>query len=217
MGSNLLGLLATPFISAHLLVTHGRCGRELYIHSKWLIVGTMLYIVLRFARFFPTMGFVAASGRSVVLSLGYAIFALLSKKNKPFLNLNNGRRRKENMTKKERCLPRNCPWMQPIWGARYGFYIRPTAKWKCQCLCQLEHLQTLKTITPDELKALGSGTILANTYHLSLRPGVDLIDEGGWAFISLWIMTGQSYWFWAVFKFFHLRITAKFAEEGRYF
>ncbi len=38
---------------------------------------------------------------------------------------------------------------------------------------------TVKAITPEELHGLGAGMILANTYHLYLRPGVDLIRRFG--------------------------------------
>ncbi len=38
---------------------------------------------------------------------------------------------------------------------------------------------TVKTLTPDELKALGYGMVLANNYHLYLRPGADLIQKLG--------------------------------------
>jgi queuine tRNA-ribosyltransferase len=37
----------------------------------------------------------------------------------------------------------------------------------------------VKTMTPDELRAAGSSIILANTYHLLLKPGVDIIQEAG--------------------------------------
>ena len=33
---------------------------------------------------------------------------------------------------------------------------------------------TVKFVSPEELKDLGSGVVLANTYHLWLRPGEDL-------------------------------------------
>ena len=32
-------------------------------------------------------------------------------------------------------------------------------------------LATVKTLTPEQVKACGSGIILSNTYHLWLRPG----------------------------------------------
>jgi len=38
---------------------------------------------------------------------------------------------------------------------------------------------TVKTLTPDELKEMGANIILANTYHLYLRPGDDLIARMG--------------------------------------
>ena len=38
---------------------------------------------------------------------------------------------------------------------------------------------TVKTLTPDELIGLGTAAILANTYHLFLRPGGDLIERLG--------------------------------------
>ena len=40
-------------------------------------------------------------------------------------------------------------------------------------------LATVKTLTPEELKAVGSGVILSNTYHLWLRPGADVVDKAG--------------------------------------
>ena len=38
---------------------------------------------------------------------------------------------------------------------------------------------SVKTVSPDELEALGAKIILGNTYHLYLRPGHDLIERGG--------------------------------------
>ena len=38
---------------------------------------------------------------------------------------------------------------------------------------------TVKMLTPDELYEAHAGVILANTYHLWLRPGEDLIDKAG--------------------------------------
>src|SRR4029078_12647007 len=40
---------------------------------------------------------------------------------------------------------------------------------------------SVKTLTPDELSAAGCDILLANTYHLSLRPGVETLRRaGGW-------------------------------------
>ncbi len=38
---------------------------------------------------------------------------------------------------------------------------------------------TVKTLSPEELKEIGCGIILANTYHLWLRPGEDIVASAG--------------------------------------
>ncbi len=38
---------------------------------------------------------------------------------------------------------------------------------------------TVKAMTPEELRALGAGIVLGNTFHLMLRPGVDVIEAHG--------------------------------------
>ena len=38
---------------------------------------------------------------------------------------------------------------------------------------------SVKTLTPDELRAAGCDILLSNTYHLSLRPGVETVRELG--------------------------------------
>lgn len=46
---------------------------------------------------------------------------------------------------------------------------------------------TVKSLHPDEVRALGADIILGNTYHLHLRPGEDLIEElGGLHAFSGW-------------------------------
>src|SRR5262245_40608552 len=40
-------------------------------------------------------------------------------------------------------------------------------------------LGTVKAMTPEELESLGAGVILANTYHLHLRPGEDVVKALG--------------------------------------
>ncbi len=37
----------------------------------------------------------------------------------------------------------------------------------------------IKTLTPEEVKALGLAMVLANTYHLYLRPGISVIEKLG--------------------------------------
>ena len=38
---------------------------------------------------------------------------------------------------------------------------------------------TVKALTKDDLEEIGFEIILANTYHMYLRPGADIVDEGG--------------------------------------
>jgi queuine tRNA-ribosyltransferase len=38
---------------------------------------------------------------------------------------------------------------------------------------------TVKAMTPEELREIGSDIVLANTFHLMLRPGVDVIESHG--------------------------------------
>jgi len=38
---------------------------------------------------------------------------------------------------------------------------------------------TVKTLTPEDIRTLGFNMVLANTYHLSLRPGIDIIEHLG--------------------------------------
>ena len=38
---------------------------------------------------------------------------------------------------------------------------------------------TIKGLTPEQVKECGSGIVLANTYHLWLRPGEDIVKKAG--------------------------------------
>src|SRR3954454_4722634 len=38
---------------------------------------------------------------------------------------------------------------------------------------------TVKSLDPDELGAIGAGCVLANAYHLALRPGADTVRAMG--------------------------------------
>lgn len=72
---------------------------------------------------------------------------------------------------------------------------------------------TVKTLHPEEVRATGAQIILANTYHLMLRPGVDLIREaGGLHTFMNWkrpILTDSG-----GFQVFSLAANAKVTEEG---
>ena len=64
-------------------------------------------------------------------------------------------------------------------GARYGYLHTPHGKVELPMFMPVGTLANVKTLTPEEIVALGSGVILANTYHLSLRPGSDIVEKAG--------------------------------------
>ncbi|MBO7561195.1 tRNA guanosine(34) transglycosylase Tgt [Candidatus Saccharibacteria bacterium] len=74
---------------------------------------------------------------------------------------------------------------------------------------------TVKALTMKEMRELGSQAILANTYHLVLAPGTDLIDAaGGFAEFSSW--HGPSFTDSGGFQIFSLP-DVKLSEEGASF
>lgn len=63
--------------------------------------------------------------------------------------------------------------------ARLGEMITAHGVVKTPCFMPVGTLATVKTLTPDELKSLGTEIVLANTYHLYLRPGVGVVEKAG--------------------------------------
>ena len=64
-------------------------------------------------------------------------------------------------------------------GARRGRLHTPHGVIETPVYMPVGTQATVKTMSPDELKDIGSQIILSNTYHLHLRPGEDLIAEAG--------------------------------------
>ncbi|MDO4582176.1 MAG: tRNA guanosine(34) transglycosylase Tgt [Bacillota bacterium] len=64
-------------------------------------------------------------------------------------------------------------------GARAGLLHTPHGDVKTPVFMPVGTCATVKTMTVEELRALGAQIILSNTYHLYLRPGHDLIKEAG--------------------------------------
>lgn len=64
-------------------------------------------------------------------------------------------------------------------GARYGILHTPHGDVEVPMFMPVGTLATVKTLSPEELKEMGSGVILSNTYHLSLRPGADIVQKAG--------------------------------------
>lgn len=72
---------------------------------------------------------------------------------------------------------------------------------------------TVKTLTPEDLKDIGVGMLLANTYHLYLRPGVEVIEGiGGLHRFMAWdgaILTDSG-----GYQIFSLAHLLKMSDEG---
>lgn len=64
-------------------------------------------------------------------------------------------------------------------GARCGILHTPHGDVETPMFMPVGTLATVKFLSPEEIKALGAGVILANTYHLWLRPGEDIVDKAG--------------------------------------
>ncbi len=64
-------------------------------------------------------------------------------------------------------------------GARLGIVHTPHGSFETPAFMPVGTQATVKTMSPEELKEVGSGIILSNTYHLWLRPGEDVIKEAG--------------------------------------
>lgn len=64
-------------------------------------------------------------------------------------------------------------------GARAGIIHTPHGSFPTPIFMPVGTQASVKGVSPDELHDLGAGIILSNTYHLFLRPGMDLIREAG--------------------------------------
>lgn len=64
-------------------------------------------------------------------------------------------------------------------NARYGILHTPHGDCEVPMFMPVGTLATVKTLSPQDLKDVHAGVILANTYHLSLRPGEDIVKEAG--------------------------------------
>ena len=64
-------------------------------------------------------------------------------------------------------------------GARYGILHTPHGDVEVPMFMPVGTLATVKTLSPEEVKEMGAGVILSNTYHLHLRPGEDIVAKAG--------------------------------------
>ena len=98
-------------------------------------------------------------------------------------------------------------------GARYGILHTPHGDVEVPMFMPVGTLATVKTLSPEELHEMGAGVILANTYHLSIRPGADIVAKaGGLHKFMNWdgpILTDSG-----GFQVFSLAENRKISEEG---
>ncbi|MBN2879731.1 MAG: tRNA guanosine(34) transglycosylase Tgt [Clostridia bacterium] len=97
--------------------------------------------------------------------------------------------------------------------ARRGTLTTPHGEIETPVFMPVGTQATVKAMTPEELKELGSQIILSNTYHLYLRPGHKLIEKaGGLHKFMNWdrpILTDSG-----GFQVFSLKDNRKITEEG---
>ncbi len=101
-------------------------------------------------------------------------------------------------------------------GARLGILHTPHGKIQTPIFMPVGTQATVKSMTPEELKDIGSQIILSNTYHLYMRPGNEIVKmAGGLHKFMNWnkpILTDSG-----GFQVFSLGDLRKIKEEGVYF
>ena len=97
-----------------------------------------------------------------------------------------------------------------------GIVHTPHGSFETPAFMPVGTLATVKTMSPEELKEMGAGIILSNTYHLWLRPGHEIVKEaGGLHKFMNWdraILTDSG-----GFQVFSLSDFRKIEEEGVHF
>jgi queuine tRNA-ribosyltransferase len=69
--------------------------------------------------------------------------------------------------------------IDPNSGARYGVLHTRHGDVEVPMFMPVGTNATVKTLSPEQVSACGSGVILANTYHLHLRPGEEIVAKAG--------------------------------------
>lgn len=64
-------------------------------------------------------------------------------------------------------------------SARYGLLHTPHGTVELPMFMPVGTQATVKLLSPEELVQMGAGVVLANTYHLALRPGSKIVKEAG--------------------------------------
>lgn len=101
-------------------------------------------------------------------------------------------------------------------GARTGILHTPHGDVLTPMFMPVGTLATVKYISPEEIEEIKAGVILANTYHLWLRPGENIIKQAGglhkFMNVKNPILTDSG-----GYQVFSLSANRKITEEGVYF
>ncbi len=101
-------------------------------------------------------------------------------------------------------------------NARIGRFTTPRGVIETPVFMPVGTMGTVKALTPEEVRSAGSQIILANTYHLYLRPGMEIIKKaGGLHKFMNWelpILTDSG-----GFQVFSLSTMRKVTEDGVHF
>lgn len=98
-------------------------------------------------------------------------------------------------------------------GARYGILHTPHGNVEVPMFMPVGTNATVKCLSPEEIKSLGAGVILANTYHLHLRPGEEIVKKAGGVH-QFMNYDGPMLTDSGGFQVFSLQKTRKITEEG---
>ena len=98
-------------------------------------------------------------------------------------------------------------------GARLGEIITPHGTFPTPMFMPVGTLATVKGISPEMLKEMHSQVVLANTYHLWLRPGEDVVEKAG-GLHKFMNYNGPMLTDSGGFQVFSLGKTRKIEEEG---
>jgi len=98
-------------------------------------------------------------------------------------------------------------------AARAGILSTPRGEVPTPCFMPVGTKGTVKAISPHRLREIGARIVLANTYHLALRPGSDTVAElGGLHAFMGW--TGPILTDSGGFQVFSLKDTARVDDSG---
>lgn len=120
------------------------------------------------------------------------------------------------MENKEKNFYWECKHICKQTGARYGILHTPHGDVETPMFMPVGTLATVKFLSPEELKEIGSGVVLSNTYHLWLRPGENVVAAAG-GLQKFMNYDGPMLTDSGGFQVFSLADSRKITEEGVHF